>query len=96
MKLIYINAVTFQYFKDEGSEFIARVFLIEPTQTEVLKKGRRRVIPPKGTFDIFELKKRLEETINHPTKLKPKFVCFLKLLLSYLNCIRRLNFDPPI
>jgi hypothetical protein len=77
-----INAVTFQYFKDDGGEYIARMFLIEPTQTEVLKKSRRRIIPPKGTFDISELKQRLEETVNHPTKLRPKFICFLKFLLS--------------
>lgn len=80
---IDINAVTFQYFKDESGEYIARVFLIEPTQTEALiKVSKRRVVPAKGTFDILELKNRLEETINHPTKLKPKFICFLKLLLS--------------
>jgi len=78
---IDINAVTFQYFKDDAGEYIARVFLLEPDQTKVPEKRRRRV-PPKGTFEIPELKEKLEETINHPTKLKPKFICFLKLLLS--------------
>lgn len=80
---IDINAVTFQYFKDEAGEYIARVFLLEPVQTEVPPiKNKRRVVPPKGTFEIPELREKLEETINHPTKLKPKFICFLKLLLS--------------
>jgi len=29
-----INAATFQYFKDKGTEFLARVFLIEPSEAD--------------------------------------------------------------
>lgn len=36
-----INAVTFQYFKDEeGEEYLARVFLIEPSQVEYSTKTK--------------------------------------------------------
>ena len=38
---ISINAATFQYFRDEdGSEFLARVFLIEPSQVEYSTKTK--------------------------------------------------------
>lgn len=39
---VSINAATFQYFKSGGtSEFLARVFLIEPSQVEYQSKTRR-------------------------------------------------------
>jgi hypothetical protein len=37
-----INAATFRYFKDEdGSEFLARVFFLEPTQVELQSRTKR-------------------------------------------------------
>lgn len=80
---VAINAVTFQYFRDEGREYIARVFLIEPEQIEVkIRKYTPHYRPPKGNFDIPILKDKLIETFNKKTKIHPKLICFLKLLLS--------------
>jgi hypothetical protein len=80
---VAINAVTFQYFQDEGREYIARVFLIEPELIEVKPiKYTPHYRPPKGNFDLPVLKDKLTETLNQPTRLHPKLICFLKLLLS--------------
>jgi len=35
-----INAVTFQYFQENGKEFLSRVFLIEPTEAEYRTKTK--------------------------------------------------------
>ena len=35
-----INAVTFQYFQENGKEFLSRVFLIEPTEAEYRAKTK--------------------------------------------------------
>ena len=35
-----INAITFQYFKEKGKEFLSRVFLIEPTEAEYRTKTK--------------------------------------------------------
>jgi hypothetical protein len=86
---VAINAVTFQYFQDEGREYIARVFLIEQDQIVVKNPAKPRVIPPKGNFDIPELKERLIGTLNQKSKLHPKLICFLKLLLSEDRVFRR-------
>ena len=53
---VNINAVTFQYFKDtEGSEFFARVFLIEPSQVDLSSqtKGSSKR-KPSLTFEELE------------------------------------------
>jgi hypothetical protein len=36
---VNINAVSFNYFKNEDSEFLARTFLIEPTKAEIQAKS---------------------------------------------------------
>lgn len=81
---VSINAVTFQCFKDENDEYIARTFLIEPDQRTITQTTKRgiRLVPPKGNFDDVELKNMLKDTLNHKARITPKLVCFLNLLLS--------------
>ena len=38
---VAINAVTFNYFKDSGCEYLARTFLIEPSKAEMQQQSRQ-------------------------------------------------------
>jgi len=46
-----INAVTFNYFKDNGNEFAARTFLIEQERAEIAQISRPSKRPSNLTLD---------------------------------------------
>lgn len=53
-----INALTFQYFRDDEREFLARVFLIEPSEVEYKTKIRvasKRKVPPLSYEELQEI-----------------------------------------
>lgn len=55
-----INAATFQYFKDKGTEFLARVFLIEPSEADhrIQTKTASKRKPPLTYEELEEIAKK--------------------------------------
>lgn len=51
---VAINAVTFNYFKDNDCEYLARTFLIEPSKAEIQQQSRPRKKLPNLTEDQLE------------------------------------------
>jgi len=53
---VAINAITFNYFKDEEREYLARTFLIEPSKAQIhlnVRRGKRR---PNLTYEQLQSK----------------------------------------
>lgn len=67
---VNINAATFQYFKDQdGSEFLARVFLLEPSQVELQSRtkgaSKRRPNLTYAELDAIAQEKGVAELYRH-------------------------------
>jgi len=59
-----INAITFNYFKDQDAEFLARVFLIEPS-TQVVKQATRIMYLPPGMLQEIADEKGVGEIYSY-------------------------------
>ena len=62
-----INAITFNYFRDQGSEYLGRVFLIEPS-TQVVKQSTRIFNLSQGKLQEIADEKGLGEIYSYLAK----------------------------
>ncbi len=86
---VNINAVILNYAKTKGGEEHELLMMTSIISEEIVQERKGRSYFDISDYSEDELKDKLRETLSRPSKLTPRFIEFLEILLSDDRVFRR-------